>query len=313
MSTNDVAKQSETTIQPSTQTDVGYTYKSNRIFELIPNSTLDLFFFKKLYSVLKVSTEESANQDIAKLVQSPDKTQEEFEGLKTYAKSLYKVVIHIYGSRGEYIFTENSNMFNDPSLPDKINRVIFENSTRFKTFTQREPVNQFRIVFDFTTPPIFDFNISPSLATPINSSIDIVGENAMWVSGTYKKIVELLENRKNKQGWLHRNNVWDLFLWIGIMPIIFRILFLLQKASPASMSNLSGVLKGAIYVYVFFFLLNLFRIVFSYARWVFPYLELNTPLRKTNLHRLLLGTIVVSIIGTMGYELVMWCIKALWS
>ncbi len=311
MTTKEVAKIE--TNQPSTQADVGYTYKSNKIFELIPNSTLDLLFFKKLYSVLKGSTDESADHDIAKLVPQPDKTQEEFDGLKKYAKSLYKVVIHIYGARGEYIFTENEGIFDDPSLPDRINRVVFENSTRFKTFTQREPVNQFRIIFDFTAPPIIDFNISPSIATPINSSIDIVGENTTWVSGTYKKIVELLENRKNTHGWLHRNNIWDLFLWAAIMPIIFRILFLLQKASPASISNLSGVLKAAIYVYVFFFLLNIFRILFGYARWVFPYLELNTPLKKTNLHRIVLGAIVFSIVGTMGYELVMWCVKALWG
>jgi len=133
----------------------------------------------------------------------------------------------------------------------------------------------------------------------VNSSLDIFGQNETWVSGTYRKVVELLGNRKNKHGWLHRNNVWDLFLWLAIMPIIFRILFVLQKSITPHLPNISGVLKGAIYVYAFFLLLNAFRFIFSYARWVFPYLELETPLKKTNLHRLILGTIVLSIVGNL--------------
>lgn len=295
----------------STQPAGGFTYKSNRIFKPIPPSTVDLLFLKKLYVVLKASTDEIADHDIAKLVQPPGQTQEVFEGFKKYARGLYKATIHIYGSRGEYIFTENPNIFDDPGLPDKIDRIIFENSTRFRVTVQKEPVNQFRITFDFTAPPTFDFNISPSVATPVNSTIDIVGENETWVSGTYRKVSNLLDDRRNSHGWLHRNNIWDLFLWVIIMPVIFRLLFLVQHVLPANLANVSGVLKGAFYVYAFFFLLNFFRIIFSYARWVFPYLEFNTPMRRTNLHRFILGTIVLSIIGSICYELTVFIFKAL--
>ena len=295
------------------QPDTGFTYKSNHIFKPIPPSTVDLLFFKKLYVTLKESTDDSANQDIAKLKQTPGQSQEDFEKAKEFAKGFYKVTIHIYGSRGEYIFTEDPNIFDNSGLPDKIDRVIFENSTRFKTSLQREPVNQFRITFDFASPPIFNFNISPSLATPTNSSIDIIGENETWVSGTYRKVSNLLEDRRTKHGWLHKNNIWDLFLWIIIMPIIFRLLYLLQKNLPAFISTVSGVLKAAIYVYVFILLLNLFRIVFSYARWVFPYLELSTPLRRNKLHRVILGAILISIISSISYELIIASAKAFWG
>jgi len=298
-------------VTPTPQSNTGFTYKSNRVFRPIPPSTVDISFFKKLYAVLKASTNEIADYDIAKLVQPPGQTTEDFEGFKQYAKGLYKVTIHIYGSRGEYIFTENPGIFDDPSLPDKIDRIILENSTRFRVTVQKEPVNQFRITFDFTAPPTFDFNISPSVATPINSSIDIVGENETWVSGTYRKVWDLLDDRRNSHGWLHKNNIWDLFLWIIIMPAIFRIIYLIQKVLPTGFLSMSGVLKGAFYIYAFFILLNLFRIIFSYARWVFPYLELNTPMRKTNLHRFLLSTIVLSIIGSICYELTVFIFKIL--
>lgn len=289
----------------------GFTYKSNHIFKPIPPSTVDLTFFKKLYVVLRSSTDEIADYDIVKVVPTPGQTQAEFENFKKYAKGLYRVTIHIYGSRGEYIFTENPGVFDDPGLPGKIDKIIFENSTRLRLTLQREPVNQFRVTFDFTMPPIFDFNISPSFATPINSSVDIVGENETWVSGTYKNVCDILEEHKNNHGWLHKNNVWDLFLWVGVMPMIFRILYLAQKALPINVTSVSGVLKAAVYVYGFFLLLNLFRIVFSYARWVFPYLELQTPARKTNLHRCILGAIVFSIVCSFCYELIIACIKAL--
>lgn len=53
------------------QANTGFTYKSNRVFRPIPPSTVDIPFFKKLYAVLKASTDEIADYDIAKLIQPP--------------------------------------------------------------------------------------------------------------------------------------------------------------------------------------------------------------------------------------------------
>jgi len=283
--------------------DSGFTYKSSRIFKPMPPATLDLIFFKKMFFILNNCNRELAEIDVSRLKIQPSQSQEDFDSLKEYAKSLYRVTIHIYGSKGEYIMTENVDTFDSPDLPDSVSKIEFENSSRFRVSLEKELGNQFKITFDFTKPKIFDFNVSPSLATPVNSAINIIGENEIWVSGVYQKVISPLEERKNKHGWLHGNNIYDIFVWILFMPVIFRSMYVIQQALPQGFANMSGVLKGAIYVYAFFLFLNVFRIIFSYARWVFPYLELNSPLIKTKKHRYILGAIILSMICAVVFDL----------
>jgi hypothetical protein len=59
--------------------------------------------------------------------------------------------------------------------------------------------------------------------------------------------------------------------------------------------SLSTMIKAAIYVYVFFVGLNLFRIFFSYSRWVFPKIELESDRSSPLRHRGIWGAIVLAV------------------
>jgi hypothetical protein len=281
-----------------------FTYKSCHIFEVLPSCTLDILYFRKLYEILSTSAEEGASIEIAKVNKLPGQTDEVFEAFKKQAKSLYLVTIQIFDAKGGYIFTESPSIFDESKLPDSITRIIFDNSQRFRAALQREPIHRARITFDFAKSSIFDFITMPSHATPNNSNIDIIGETETWVHGTYKKVVESLKERGNKGRWLHANNIYDIFLWFVVIPLNLRLLYKINLKLQANFVGMSTFLKVGIYLYFFVILLYVYRIIFNYARWIFPNIELRTSLQKgAVVHRLLLGTLVLGIATTFLYEI----------
>ncbi len=283
-----------------------FTYKSNYRQQKLPSCTCDLDYFKKLFEILKISTEEGANIEIAKLKKKDSDSDEGFEKLKIEAKNLYKVAIHIFGSKGEYIFTEASSIFDNPGLPDVIAKITFDNTSKFKAILQqREPINKFRLEFNFTKPVIFDFNSSPSMATPNNSFISVLGENSTWVSGVYNKVMESLKDRANIRGWIHVNNIYDVFLWFLVVPLNLRLLYNINRILPPGFSGMSDFFKAACYLYFFIVVLYLFRMLFNYIRWIFPNMELITNIKKGAIsHRAVLWVILSSIVLSFLYDFI---------
>jgi hypothetical protein len=282
-----------------------FTYKSSHIFEVLPSCTLDIAYFRKLYEILSSSAEEGANIEIAKINKLPGQSDQDFEEFKKSAKSLYLITVQIFDSKGGYIFTESPSIFDEAKLPDSITRIIFDNSQRFRAALQREPVHRIRVTFDFTRPSIFDFITMPSYATPNNSNIDIIGETETWVHGIYKKVMESLKERGNKRGWLHASNIYDVFLWFAIIPLNLRLLYKMNLKLQPKLIGMSTFLKVGMYLYFFIIILYVYRIIFNYARWVFPNIELTTSLRKGAIaHRLILWTLVLGMATTFLYEIV---------
>ena len=74
--------------------------------------------------------------------------------------------------------------------------------------------------------------------------------------------------------WLHRGAVYDVGLYLIGIPFslwaVARVSGVLSKYP-----SLPTIIEAAIYVYVFFIGLNLFRLFFGYSRWVFPKIELS--------------------------------------
>lgn len=286
--------------------DKDYTYKSSYRFQAIPPCTITLDDLKKLYEILKTAATEGSEIEIAKLKKTPGQTDTDFDNLKRYARTLFKVTIQIYGSKGDYIFTESPSMFNESSLPDTVTKIVFDNTQRFKAMLQqKEPTNKFHIEFDFTKQRIFDLTTMPSEPTPNKSFLNIQGENDTWVSGTYNKIIEFLQERGNKHGLFHKRNVYDLFLFFFIIPLSLRLLFNVNKSLPLHFAELSAFFKVACYLYFSFSILMVYRLVFNYTRWIFPYVDLViSPRKGAIVHRMVLGVILLGFLTTFLWDTV---------
>lgn len=286
--------------------DKEYTYKSSYRFQGIQPCTLTLDYFKKFYEILKTATFEGADIEIAKIKKTPGQTDEDFNNFKRYAKTLFKVTIQIYGSKGDYIFTESPTIFSESTLPDTVTKVVFDNTQRFKAvLQQREPINKYRVEFDFSKQNVFDLSTMPSEPTPNKSFINIQGENDTWVSGTYNKIIEFLKERGNKRGLVHKRNIYDLFLFFFIIPLNLRLLYNINRSLPPHFAELSAFFKVACYLYFFLSILLIYRLVFNYTRWIFPYTDLIVSPRKGAIvHRMILGALFLGILTIFLWDAV---------
>jgi len=289
-----------------------FVYKSNQRFSNLPSCSFDIEYLKKLYNIMSEKNIEAANLEIGSLKKAPAQTDEDFSRLKEYLKSLYKVTIEMTGSQGEYIFSESPDILNKESLPDRINSVVFDNSVKYNFELKKDPSNKLKISFDFRKVPIFDLITSPSLPSSNDNYINVVGINETWVDGANRKIIESLKGRSNRRGWLHRRNVYDLLVWFAFIPVSFWTIYRLESIYKINHLGVSPFLMVFAYFYFFLFILNIFRVVFNYSRWVFPYNELDAKQDSASTaHRFILFTLFLSIIGSFVYDIVKICLSKL--
>ena len=71
--------------------------------------------------------------------------------------------------------------------------------------------------------------------------------------------------------------------------------------------HLPSAVETGLYVYTFFLSLNVFRYMFSYARWVFPKIELESEKSPARKHRTLWAALALGVLGSAFWD----AIKAL--
>lgn len=278
--------------------------RSNQKYSRIPSSILDLGYFKKLHSTLSVISKDGARLENENYSRLPDQTEEDFEKMKNDTYELYKVSILIYGTKGEQILSHTIEAFDESGLPDEISQIIFDNSLIYTSRVKQNPQNRLRVVFDFSKPSIFNFTSKPSVNTN-NSSIEILGQNDNWVNGAFEQINSSLKERKTKRTWLYTNNIYELFLLVIVLPLTFWNLNKISNYFLIPSLKLPSIIEVGLYFYIFIILLWLFRIIFNYARWLLPYIEINYGFRKREIaHRLILLGLITTLLYSFIKDLV---------
>jgi len=280
-----------------------FTYRSNSYFEKLPSCALKIEDLKRLLEILDDSVKEAGELEVSTLKKSLGQTQEDFEALKEYVRSIYVVSVVIIGSRGEYIQTDSSNSFNTGKLPQSISKVIFDTSLKFKALTQdRWPVNRIKTQLDFRKTRIWDFSTPPSSETINESFVDSSGKNATWVRGTSQKVMDVLRAKKTNRGWLHKHGIYNIVVWFFIMPFVIWNAHKLESHFH-DYFKAHMILTVSLYLYFVFLVCNIFMVFFNYARWIFPYAELeNYSASKYKVHRYILSVIGLTVLGSIIYD-----------
>ena len=294
-----------------------YTYKSNQRFSKIPSCTFDIKYFKKLFEIISDINREAAEIEVNVLNKRYEQStygvsKEDFEKLKKDVLESYKIHIQIFGTKGEFITSYSSSIFEEEHVPDFITSIKFDNSFFYKSVFNRNPQSLINVELDFSKPPLIDFVTSPSYPTLNNSIIHVLGEKETWVEGSHEKVISSLEERNNRRSWLHRKNVYDLFLWLLVLPVsLWNIRRFDLFASPY-LSKFSTVLSVGVYLYIFIIIVNVFRFAFNYLRWLFPYLELKTSLKSRAVrHRVIFFGVISVIAYTLTKDIFVCVIKYL--
>jgi len=283
-----------------------FTYKSASFTKKLPTCVLKLEDLKRIFEVLKESVREAADLEVKSLRQAKDQSEKEFKAIIDYAKDLFVVRVVIISAKEEYLQTDSPDVFDQNKLPPVINQVIFDTSLKYKALEQnRFPLNWIRVTFDFAGQVrIFDFRTAPTVETPNNSLIEVGGTSETWVRGTSKRVLDVLGDRRSKRGWLHKHSIYTILIWLFVMPLSIFYTHRIEMHYSACFREYM-LLGFALYLYFVLTICNIFMILFNYARWIFPYAELEgySP-SKCRAHRYILGALFLSIVSGFLYDFV---------
>jgi hypothetical protein len=157
------------------------------------------------------------------------------------------------------------------------------------------PNDRASLLLDFSRPSLLNFGSQPSSPTPNNSNWFVTGETESWSTSLGARLKEFFGERATQIDWLHRDGTYDALLLVLGLPLSLWGSYRLGHGVTTKL-NLPFVITTAVYVYTLVLSLNVFRALFSYARWVFPKIELESKKSAAGQHRALWTTLVIGVI-----------------
>jgi hypothetical protein len=268
----------------------------------IPSRMVDSSFLKRLFNILDNAIRQAGKIAAGQLQQIPGQSIDEYNKLKESIQDSYKIeIILVYGSRkyskGKFLLGEDEEILNESNLKATLTNIIFTNIERFQRKFNMLPGHSIRLELDFNRGPIFDFSVNPSKATEHLNVLEIKGSDDNWVAGTEDTVLDLFRDGSNKYSWFHQKNIYDIILWPIVFPLSFLYLHRIQLLFGNYLLPLNGTLQVFLYIYFIIVVLLLFRILFNFARWLFPYMELRgSGKRRPAFLRWFLGSICAAVI-----------------
>jgi hypothetical protein len=104
--------------------------------------------------------------------------------------------------------------------------------------------------------------------------------------------------------WLHRHSIYDFLVWGLGLPFGFWMSYRFSGILTKIVGGFSSFVLNGSYVYVFFASLVIFRLLFHYARWVWPLVEHKSSKNKAIKHQIVLGTITLGLLTTFIVDLI---------
>ena len=284
----------------------------------IKSLTLSIEDLGKLFELIKKLNEEAKEHQVESIIKMgmasvPVYPYEVVEDAKKVMLEKYVVGVEIYTTKGQYFRYYNpEEAFDKNKLPDNINRIVISNTLVFNL--QRELIQPYRIIVDlnFSRTTLLDFLSNPSYETFNPSKIEVWGLNESWTYGAHEKLSEYIKIRSNKRYWIHSRNIYDLFIWALIVPIVFRILYKIDLWLNVKIIHISSVLFTFIYIYLFIVGLLIFNLSFKYLRRSFPPMELKSNLNTKGKIASSLILLFVSSVGIkMLYDIIRYLVSYL--
>jgi hypothetical protein len=283
-------------------------YKSSKI----PPTSISSEVIKNIYQYLNNINNNAIEEQVNKIQQFPGQSEDDFHRFISELRDVYKLTIQIFCDSGKSIFGRDETIFDENNFPDKINRIIFDNETMYRVRYNQNPPYRIKFELDFTKPRIFELSTNPSYATFNSSILELSGLNETTIIGAERKVLSILESKHKYTAFLHKSNIYDALLWFLLLPFIFYNLYKFDNLISNTLSQTTSIFKTSLYVYIFLISLMLIRILFNYARWLFPYMELKTKIKRGALgHRLFFSGLLLAFLFSGLYDLIMFILGKL--
>lgn len=234
--------------------------------------------------------------------QQLDQTEKQYTQNKLTLKDGFKLHITVAGKNGTKLNGSIPDIFDSPNYPDDVLSVYLDSSLPLRAVHNYTPRNSVVLFLDFTKPEIFNFSLQPSHETPNGSNITVKGNDITWVNGLFNEFDKMLENHESSFSWLHRHTIYDIIIWLFGLPLAFWACFTLSNLINKSFGSV--FLQNAAYVYLFFISLTLLRVLFHYARWIWPLVEYKAKNNVSLRHRLIWSSIIIGLISSIIHDVI---------
>jgi hypothetical protein len=289
-----------TRLSPAMTNNIGKAPEEWRNFSTthpLPAFSLKPGDLKRLFQIINTKQFEFRDRIYPGLLQQSNETEADFAARQQRVYNAFVTSVSITGVSNEVVHGNNEAFFDTPSIPERIKTVFYSTITIPQTILARAPLCNLTVLLDFSQPPLFNFGQLPSLPTPNASNFAISADDESWFTSTNARLLQFFSERKTKNDWLHRGSVYDLMLMFPGIPIALWAIYHVGQWLDQIKPPLPSFLTTAIYVYVFVVTVALFRVFFSYTRWVFPKVELESDLKSSPLrHRGVWGAILMPLI-----------------
>ncbi len=213
----------------------------------------------------------------------------------------FRLFVSVVGVDGTQLHGSIETIFGSPNLPDDIQSVFFDSGIPLKNKSYYI-ANRCLLSLDFSRPDVLDFSFMPSQRTPNASNVEVQGRDATWVNGVFHEITTFVRERSSTVPWLHRHSVYDVLLWLLGFPLSFWVCYRLTKWIDGVFGN--PFLRAAVYVYLFMATLTGLRVLFHYARWIWPLVEYRSPKSRALGHKFVWVSVALAVFANFVTDLV---------
>lgn len=231
--------------------------------------------------------------------QQQNETSEVFEERRKRVHDSFVTSMTIQSEDGAMSHGNDERFLEEDNLPDRIRSVFFTTISVPKAVLNFDPLCRIVVFLDFSVPSLFDFNRLPTLPTPNESNFETGADNHSWFTSTNALLGEYFNGRKTNNNWLHRGAMYDVLLFLIGLPISIWVTY---RLSHVLSNSIPTIVSSAIYIYSFLLSLIFFRVLFSYTRWVFPKVELESQQSSHAKHRKAWFAIVLPLALAIIYD-----------
>lgn len=249
----------------------------------------------RLYQIIDERQIEQRDKMVARLSQLPTETPEDFRKRYDSVFSAFVTTVTLTGIDGEQISGNTAHFLTGTNVPDRISNVYYSTSSAPTALLNFTPPNRVSVFLDFSRPPLLDFTKLPTLATPNSSNFSINSDGETWFTAINARLTQFFKERRVSWNWLHSPGVYDGLLFIVGLPITLWGAY--RAGATFQLSKLPQPITVAVYIYLFFLILMIFRLLFSYARWAFPRIEIDSVRSPASRHRAVWAGLVLAVGG----------------
>jgi len=272
----------------------------------IRSFSIDKYELRNLLELLQERVYAAAEIEKQNFERQPDHTDDQYTQILSDLHKGFELFITLSGMDGRVLTGNIQEIFDSPNFPDEVRDVFFDTSTPLKTRYNYYPLNKMVLFLDFRRADVLNFTILPSQETQNESNIEIEGRDATWVNGVFQEFFDYVDRRPSTSPWLHRHSVYDMLLWLVGFPLSFWMCAKLSAHIESLFLQDSVFLKSALYFYVFIVALNVLRIAFHYARWIWPLAEYKSERSRTKRHKWLFSLIISGLLLPAVYDFLKW-------